>query len=239
MSKPIATSLKALRGTVRHPRKTRSRPSHIAEIGPAPHYLDPAQKAVWKELSQCLPPYSATYHDRPTFELAVRMTVRLREPGVRVSPSFIGQLRSLLGSFGLSPLIGNGWTHSRNGSIRRVSTDRVREIARLRQRRVRQHRGASPTPMRSAFARRAVARVNRRRGSPQCPFNCVLAARRCAPSCSRCNADHVPRARPQARSVRIAPAAGPCRGITTSTTWKFRPPVDFDDKETPPGQDLR
>jgi hypothetical protein len=105
MAESTGPRLKLLKGTLRKPKRTRSKPARDhAGIGDPPSYLTVAQRRVWRELARSLVPHSAAYSDRPAFELLVRMVAKLREPGSNPSPSFYAQLRGLMAAFALTPL---------------------------------------------------------------------------------------------------------------------------------------
>jgi phage terminase small subunit len=99
------TNLLILNGGLAHDKKRyanrTTEPVPSGDIGPAPKHLSPAQKAIWKELLKQVPDGVLTNADRIIFELACRLTHKMRTE--EFTSSNAAQLVSCLSRLGLSP----------------------------------------------------------------------------------------------------------------------------------------
>jgi hypothetical protein len=77
---PIPTAILDARGSFIHNPQLRrpNEPKSNRPLGPAPKWLSPSEKVVWKDLTKQALPGVLMFSDRNMFELLVHMTTRFR-----------------------------------------------------------------------------------------------------------------------------------------------------------------
>jgi hypothetical protein len=101
--KPTAT-LEETGAFIKHPERKRQRsaePIPTAPLGEPPLHLGTAEKVIWLELSEIIPPNVAKNSDRFAVEMLVSLMATFRSG--RASVGEMSQLASLLGRMGLTP----------------------------------------------------------------------------------------------------------------------------------------
>jgi hypothetical protein len=90
----------AVAGTTR-PDRQRPRTADAGGIGDAPLHLFEPLTSLWRELAAALPPTVGAVHDRPAFELLVRLVAKSRAGTFTAAE--VAHMRGLLESFGMTP----------------------------------------------------------------------------------------------------------------------------------------
>lgn len=106
MRKPTPTAILQLRGSFdAHPERLRDRagePKSSRAVGPAPRWLNSAQRACYRELVAKAHPGTLGQADQFVVEMAAVLLEQMRrDPGIPAAR--LARLQSLLASMGMSP----------------------------------------------------------------------------------------------------------------------------------------
>jgi len=99
------TAILEARGAfIAHPERKTERanePTPIGDLGRSPKYFTKEEKAIWKELSQIIPPRVAANCDRVLVEIACQLMAKLRARTILVGEQ--AQLLGCLSKLGMTP----------------------------------------------------------------------------------------------------------------------------------------
>lgn len=98
------TNILELRGSFQHdPQRRRpDEPIPAGDLGQAPRHLTAAQRRVWRELAEIVPPGVLGDSDRWIVEIAARLMAKLRDAG-ELGPGQLAQLVGCLARLGMTP----------------------------------------------------------------------------------------------------------------------------------------